>query len=97
MALFYYYDQNPFCSKMARVSFYANAEAVFKPASPADTICFNSLPSSIKDQILYSQVSRGCAIHVFLVYIFLNFVIPARSKALICTRKQNGLQDLVVK
>ena len=32
MALFYYYDQNPFRSKMVRVSFKANEEAVFKLA-----------------------------------------------------------------
>ena len=40
--------------------------------------------------LAFKQMKRQCsAIHVFLVYIFLNFVIPARSKAPFCTRKQN--------
>ena len=62
--------------------------SVFKPAL-SSRHKFASILSPLPSQILYSQVSRGSAIHVFRVYIFLNFVIPGRSKALICTKKQN--------
>ena len=61
---------------------------MFKPAL-SSRHKFASVLSPLPSQILCSQVSRGSAIHVFLVYIFLNFVFPARSKALICTKKQN--------
>ena len=65
-----------------------------RPPQPTQ---FALILSPLPSQILCSQVSRNSAIQVFLVYIFLNFVIPASSKAFIFVRESKTLKVLVVK